>query len=79
MKHGRHWHEGGDCNITTETSKMECGDRRVPPTLRAVSWLRQLELGETNLETANLRVANLEDTNSEIAKQELWSRELRTL
>ena len=26
-----------------ETSKMGCGDRRVPPTLRAVPWLRRLE------------------------------------
>ena len=42
-----------------ETSKTKCGDRRVPATLRAVSWRRRLELGEKNLETANLRVAHL--------------------
>ena len=56
---------------------MECSDRCVPPTLRAVPWLRRLELRETNLETADLRVANLEETNSEIVKQELCSGELR--
>ena len=37
-----------------ETSKMGCGDVRVPPTLRAMPWLRRLELGETSLEPANL-------------------------
>ena len=65
--------------VFLKQKKMECGDRRFPPTLRAVPWLRRLQLKETNIETANSRVANLEGTTSEIAKQELWSEELGTL
>ena len=26
-----------------ETSKMGCGDRRIPPTFRAMPWLRRME------------------------------------
>ena len=45
-------HESSESESTTETFEtfqMECVDRRIPLTLRAVIWLRRLEQGAAKL------------------------------
>ena len=71
-RNGKHWHANSESESqseTFETFKMECGDRRIPLTLRAVIWLRRLEqevriCGSVNLEVWEVaRVARRRASN----------------